>query len=381
MHKIFISAGEASGDILGANLIKELDKDKDNTYKFFGIGGDKIENAGKFQSLFPMSELSITGYVEVIGKIWKLIYYLIKTIVYIRKIKPDMVITIDSPGFNFIFVKYARKFLKNKSVFIHYVAPTVWAYNPQRAIKTAKLFDHMLLLFPFEKKYFDEVGLKCSYVGNPHLQNWKPITDENKSEIKEKYKIKKQKTIGIIAGSRLNELKYHIPVLIDTINMINSFYKEENITFIIPTLKHLEGEIKKRFCMKNVIISSDENTKNELLNICDLILCKSGTSVLESMSKMIPIIVFYKMNSYTASLIKKKLMIKYVTICNHVMNKSIIPELLQDDFNPKNLFEFVQKFLDSREKKHVLIEEYKAFFDQINKSKITNITTVIKNHF
>ena len=121
--------------------------------------------------LFPNDELSITGYLEVIPKIFKIIFRLFQTFFYIKKIKPDLIITVDSPGFNFPLVKLVRRFLKFNIPIIHYVAPTVWAYKPERAQKCAKLFDHMMVMFPFEKKYFDNVGLKCSYVGNHTINN------------------------------------------------------------------------------------------------------------------------------------------------------------------------------------------------------------------
>ena len=156
-----------------------------------------------------------------------------------------------------------------------------------------------------------------------------------KQNIKKKYGLTQSKVITILPGSRNNELKYHLPIIKQYI--LEMAKKIKNVFFVIPTLQCLENEIKKELPFKNVLITKKDDEKKELINISDLILCKSGTSVLESIMKRIPIIVFYKMNKFTAYFIKKKLKIKYVTICNIMMNKRVVPELLQENFHLENL--------------------------------------------
>ena len=367
-YKLFFSVGEASGDILAADLINSLKKYKSYEFQFYGIAGEKMIDAGKMQSLFPNDELSITGYLEVIPKIFKIIFRLFQTFFYIKKIKPGLIITVDSPGFNFPLVKLVRRFLKFNIPIIHYVAPTVWAYKPERAQKCAKLFDHMMVIFPFEKKYFDNVGLKCSYVGNHTINNNSFIEISKKRSIRKKYNLLNNKIITIMPGSRNNELKYHLPIIKEYI--LEMAKKIKNVFFVIPTIQHLENEIKKNLPFKNVLVTKKDDEKKELINISNLILCKSGTSVLESIVKKIPIIVFYKMNKLTAYLIKKKLKIKYITICNIIMDKMVIPELLQEKFNLDNLIEESSNLIDDSQKMTQQLNDFDLFLSKFGSSSV-----------
>jgi lipid-A-disaccharide synthase len=367
-YKLFISVGEVSGDILAANLMRDLKKIPKYKFKFYGIAGERMISEGGIKSLFPSKELAIMGYLEIIPKIFKILFRLFQTILYIKKLMPDLIITVDSPGFNFLLVKLVKKFLNLDIAIIHYVAPTVWAYKPERAQKYAELFNHMLVIFPFEKKYFDKVGLKCSYVGNPTIESGNNYGQINKDDIRKEYGLIGKKIITIIPGSRKNELKYHLPVLREYMDELCKKYK--NIFFILPTLGHLEKQIKRYLKHDNLIICKDDRDKNNLINISDLILCKSGTSVLESTAKKIPIIVFYKMNRFTAYIIKKKLKISYVAICNIVMNKSIIPELLQDNFNVRNLLLESEKFINNKEKVIQQLKDIELFLTKFDSSKI-----------
>lgn len=367
LYKLFLSVGEASGDILATNLMRDLKANPKCKFEFYGIAGERMIEEGEITSIFPSKELSITGYLEILPKIFKILFRLFQTIIFIKKLKPDLIITVDSPGFNFPLVKLIKKFLKLNIPIIHYVAPTVWAYKPERAQKCAELFNHMLVIFPFEKKYFDKAGLKCSYVGNPTIENGVSFSQANKNSIRKKYGLIDKKIITIIPGSRNNELKYHLPILQQYMDELCERYK--NTFFIIPTLAHLEKKIKKHLNYDNLIISKNDIDKNNLTNISDLILCKSGTSVLESITKKIPIIVFYKMNRFTAYLIRKKLKIKYITICNIVMNKKIIPELLQENFNLKNLLFESNKLINQKEKISKQLDNFDLFLAKFNSSK------------
>ena len=353
VYKIFFSAGEASGDNLGAELITSLKKEKKGRYAFYGVAGHNMEKAGDIKSIFPIQELSVTGYFEVIPKLFKILFRLLQATLFIRKVRPNLIITIDAPGFNFLLAKLVR-ILRIDAHIIHYVAPTVWAYKPERAKQCAKLFDYMMVIFPFEKKYFDDVGLKCSYVGNPTISKIKHYTEKQKTQIKQKYGLLDKKIISIIPGSRNNELNHHLPTLKEFVQKMN--HKYNDLHFVIHTLDNIEDRIKKCFCMKNILISKDEISKMELGSSSDLIICKSGTSVLESVAKIVPTIAFYKMSGLTAYILKKKLKIKYVTICNIMMNKPVIPELLQENFSTQNLLKESKRLLHNSRAKEKQIK-------------------------
>lgn len=370
LYKVFISVGEASGDILAANLMKDLKARPEFEFKFYGIAGEKMIKEGNITTIFLSKELSITGYLEILAKLFKILFRLLQMVLYIKKLEPDLIITVDSPGFNFRLAKLIKNFLKLKIPIIHYVAPTVWAYKAERAQKCAKLFDHMLVIFPFEKKYFDKSGLKCSYVGNPTIENRNVCNKNNNNTLRKKYNLIGKKIITIIPGSRNNELKYHLPILNQYMGELCKKYK--NIFFIIPTLEYLEKKIKISLNYDNLIIAKNDIDKNNLINISDLILCKSGTSVLESITRKIPTIVFYKMHRFTTYLIRKKLKIKYVTICNIMMKKKIIPELLQENFTSKNMLLESEKLINQKIKRDKQLDNINLFLTKFNSAKIKN---------
>lgn len=375
-YKVFLSAGEISGDILASYIIRDIKKKTNHQIHFYGIAGERMMKEGGIRSIFPINELSVMGYLEVVPKICIILFRLFQTILFIKKLKPDLVMTIDSPGFNFLLVKIVKKILKLNIPIIHYVAPTVWAYNADRAQKCAKLFNHMLVIFPFEKKYFDEVGLKCHYVGNPAIDNSTFLNNDNKNRVRKKYGLIDKKIITIIPGSRENELQHHLHILYLYMNEACKRYKK--VFFIIPTVSHLEKKLHSCLNHTNLMIVKDEVEKGLLINISDLILCKSGTSVLECISKKIPMIVFYKMSNLTAYIIKSKLKTKYVTICNMFLKQEIIPELLQDRFTLKNLLLESDKLMNNkvnREKQlrnmNIFLKKFYAF--KIKKKEVCHI--------
>jgi lipid-A-disaccharide synthase len=223
------------------------------------------------------------------------------------------------------------------------------------------------------------VGLKCSYVGYPVADNVRIYTPNQKEEIRQKHGLHKyEKIIVIMPGSRKNELKYHLPVLKKFIQKISN--ENSNLCYFIATLVSIEDEVKMNFSGKNIIVSSDEAVKKDLIAASDLILCKSGTSVLESVAKRIPMIAFYKMNSLTAYLIKRKLKIKYITICNIVMNKEIIPELLQENFIVKNLLRESKRLLYDTDSIKKQIKDFDEFLKQFHNYNVEKPEHIIQDY-
>ena len=164
MYKIFIVVGEASGDAIGAKLMTALKK-FNTKLDFYGVGGDKMCAEG-FRTIFPSNNLSLMGFTEIIPHLLKLSNCMKKTVEEVLEYNPDIIITIDSSGFNFRFIKKIKEHFKKQGVpIVHYVAPMVWAYNLKRAFEVSKLYDHILLILPFEAQYFKH--MPCTFVGNP----------------------------------------------------------------------------------------------------------------------------------------------------------------------------------------------------------------------
>ena len=274
--KIYIIAGEASGDIYGAKLIQSLQNKTSEKIQFYGIGGQNIISTG-LKSLFKMSELSVMGFLEIVPYIPKFLNLISITADDIQKHQPDIVITIDSPGFCcrvvkklrgqegilekiltkiFVRTKYNTNKLNNTK-FIHYVAPTVWAYKPQRALEFAKIFDHLLTILPFEAKFFDNVGLPCTYIGHP-------ITEINIPNdglcFRKKYNIDQDDIlITILPGSRKGEVKRLLPIFIETIRQIDT-----KVTIVIPATKDLKEYIESYLIDVPITYIIIDNEKEKL---------------------------------------------------------------------------------------------------------------------
>jgi len=328
--KIFIIAGEASGDIIGAKLMQELKLLLD--CKFYGIGGDRMTQEG-ISPIFPMSDISLMGYAEIIPHLFKLISRINFTAKEIERINPNIIITIDSLGFNYRVVKK----IKHLGIkLVHYVAPTVWAYKANRAKKIAKLYDHLLTILPFEPAYFIKEGLASTFVGH-HL-----AFDQqgNRAKFRKKYKIAdKDFILCVCPGSRKGEISRLMPDFIDAINKF--IVKVPDSIIVIPTFHHLKPFIEKQAKLiktSKVIICNDSYGRKDLIASSNLALTKCGTITNEFAVAKVPMIAAYKINFLTAFLIRRMLKIKSYSLVNILAKKVIIPEYIQEDCTGDNLF-------------------------------------------
>ncbi|KIE05990.1 Lipid-A-disaccharide synthase [Candidatus Jidaibacter acanthamoeba] len=360
--KIFIIAGEPSGDLIGANLINSLKLLLPNC-SIYGVGGSKMISQG-LNSIFDIEEISIMGYIEVLPKIFKIKKLLTKTYQEIIKINPDVIITIDSPGFNLRLIKRLRKYFGNKIKIINYVAPSVWAYKPERIYRVKALYDHQLLILPIEKPYFDTIGFPSTFVGHPILEE--PLVQSlSKEETYTKYNIPlKNKLLTIMPGSRKGELKKHISIFIEALKDIKE--KQPNITLFIPTLPHLEEILKNEFGQFSPLISSNSKIKDELLFASDIALVKSGTSSLELMRYNLPMIVAYKVSSLTAFILKFFITTKYFALPNIILQEEVVPELIQDKCTAGNISNALYALLNNKEKQDYQKEKFNLALNMFN---------------
>ncbi len=327
---IYLIAGEPSGDFLGAHLMRELRAKSTRHIRFYGIGGERMEAEG-LTSLFPYHELSMMGLLEILPYLIRTLVRMSTTIADITIKQPDMLITIDSPGFNFRVVEKLRAAgLKTK--FVHFVAPTVWAYKPQRAEKCAKLFDHLLVLLPFEPPYFERVGLKTSFVGHPVVAE---SIAGDASAFRAKYEISADtKIFCLLAGSRKGEVKRHMPIFAKTIAMLASCYP--NLALVLAVPEHLLPLLAPYLntCPFRVIIAEDEADKKNAIAASDFAIVKSGTVAFEVAMAGVPMLITYKMNRFTAYWLRRMIITKYANLINILLGKEVIPELLQERANP-----------------------------------------------
>jgi lipid-A-disaccharide synthase len=349
---IYIIAGEASGDLLGADLMRSLRAKSKREIIFYGIGGDKMEAEG-LSSLFPYHELSMMGLVEILPYMYRTLVHISSTVEDIVSKQPDMIITIDSPGFCFRVVEKLKKDQFNAK-FVHYVAPSVWAYKPGRAKKCAELFDHMLALLPFEPPYFEKYGLGCTFTGHPVVATPKP---GNAGEFREKYELPDNIPLFcLLPGSRKGEVKLHMPVFTRAISMLSSCYPNLALAIAVPEhVLPLLGPYLNN-CPFRVIIAEDEEDKKNAIAASNFAFVKSGTVAFEVAAAGVPMLITYRMNKLSVWWLRRMITTKYANLINILLKKEAIPELLQERSHPLMLASCANMLL----RKPALIQQQQA---------------------
>lgn len=349
--KVFLIAGEVSGDYCGSLLLSRLRKSCKGDLEIQGVGGEYLKSAG-MDSIFPISEISVMGFVEVVPKMFKISKLIKRTAEEIQKFSPDIVITIDSPGFCFRVVNKVVALRNQGTKFVHYVSPSVWAYKKARAIKMARYYDLVLALLPFEPQYYKDTGLRCEYVGH-HLveSNWDKY--DGKDFRKRNNIAKDSRLVGIYAGSRKTEVSKMLPIFVEALEQFVEMYPD--IVAVFPAVsedikKIIEGHLEDKGIKYKAVIVSDEKEKIDMMKSFHCALVKSGTSSLEMTFAKIPMAVAYKMNvvsySIATRILKVARNIKYVSITNLVLNREVIPEYIQSECTAENLSRALQKLMD-----------------------------------
>ena len=339
--KIFIMAGELSGDILGEGLINQLKKLSQNKIEIYGVGGAKMIAQG-LKPIFNIKSLSIMGIFEVLLKIPSILMLLKLAKNKIIEINPDIVITIDAPGFN-LRLQNSIKDLKIKQ--IHYVAPSVWAWKSYRAKKIAKFLDHLLVLFPFEKNLFLKEGLNTTFVGHPIAFDNKFIN--NKYYTEKSLNNKAITKIAMLPGSRLSEIEKLMPVFIKSAILLNKDYK--SIKFYVVTLKEYRNKIRGYFAKTNLdyYVTDKHEEKYNIYSKVNFVLCASGTVTIEVAKASTAMLVVYKLNFITWLIVRAMVKIKTATILNIISKDNIIPELFQKEVNETNIHGIIKKYIEN----------------------------------
>ncbi len=338
-HKIFVIAGEVSGDVLGAKIMNQMPG-----VDFVGIGGENMQSAG-LRPLFPISDLAVMGLVEVIANLKTLTARINETVLAIEAEKPKIVLSIDSPS----FAKQVIKKLKSRGgklpKFHHVVAPQVWAWREHRAEKFAKIFDKLYAFFDFELPYFTKYGLDTVAVGHPISEGLIGLKKRNTKSVK--------KTIAIMPGSRLSEVKKLMPIFKTTIeNLQNKKYD-----FVIPVVEttrdYINNEIKNWDIAPTLIPAK---SRYDLYSKTYIAIAASGTVTAELAMMHIPSIVVYKMNKITTFLLKRLIKVKWASLVNILLNKSVYPELLGENATAKNILSEFKKLSKSAPRDKMISE-------------------------
>jgi len=337
--KYYIIAGEASGDLHGSNLIKEIIK-LDSNAKIRAWGGDKMHDAGA-TVIKHFKDLAFMGFYEVLINLRTIL----NNISYCKKdildFNPDKIIFIDYPGFNLRIAKWAKKYKFNT---IYYIAPQIWAWNEKRINEIKKFVNSMYVILPFEKEFFEKKhNYSVNFLGHPLIDSICKF-QKDKQEIK----LNNKPVIAILPGSRKQEIK---KILKTVIKVINDY---PNYQFIIAGAPNIENSFYKNF-LKNIDITIVQNKTYELLSVSSAAIVTSGTATLETALFKVPQIVCYK-SSFISYIIAKLLVkIKYISLVNLIMDKEIVKELIQQNCNKDSISLELNKILNPDHRKKLLL--------------------------
>ena len=345
---VFIIAGEASGDALGANLMKALIKKTGGKINFHGVLGEKMLKAGAKAgaiSIFPMSDLSVMGLTEVLPKLPTIMGRIKQTVQEIVQTKPDVIVTIDAPDFCFRVAKKIKK-LNPHIPIVHYVAPSVWAWRPGRAKKIAKFVDHLLCLLPFEPKYFTDVGMNATFVGHPVIES--KIGGGDGEDFRKRHSISEfAPLLMVLPGSRAGEISRLLPVFGEAVGLLKHTYPQVETVVVTLSVTHDKvSSVAKSWSVKTTIVGEDE--KSDAFAASDVALAASGTVALELAMAELPSVIAYKMAPLTAFLAKRLIKAKFANIVNLVLDRPAIPELLLENCNPDKLAAEISELFDSQ---------------------------------
>ena len=337
---IYVMAGEVSGDIIGARLIREIKRLRRHKFSFAGVGGEQMTKEG-VQSLFPISEMAVMGIFELVPHVPNLIRRIHETVQDILTKKPVAVISIDSKAFTMRVAKLIQKQQKesdNEIKLIHMVAPTVWAWRPGRAKNISKFLDHLLTLFPFEPPFFTRHGLPTTFIGHPLAEQPVGCSSiyRNIHDVDEATKI-----ICLLPGSRPGEIKRLLPIFKKTLDLLLKKYP--NIHIAMPTVVSVEGMLRRKTLdwETPVSIITDPEMKLNAFAASSAALAASGTVTLELAVAKVPSVIAYKVNPLSAIIGYFLVNQDAVVLPNKLTDEEIFPLYLQWKCTPYNLYEAV----------------------------------------
>ncbi len=361
--RIGMIAGEASGDLLGAGLIRELKQHFPNA-EFEGIGGPQMISEG-FRSMFPMERLSVMGLVEVLGRLPELFAIRRHLVQHFVNSPPDVFIGIDSPDFT-IGVELRLRLQGIKTA--HYVSPSVWAWRQNRIFKIAKAIDLMLTLLPFEARFYEEHRVPVQFVGHP-LAEMMPLNPDRVETRKRIDLPPESEILAVLPGSRGGEIKLLGPTFIATLQWLHK--RRPDLLFVIPAAnplrrRQIEAQLQEAGVGQLPVRILDGHSRDAMI-ASNAILMASGTATLEAMLAKRPMVVAYKLAPLSYWIMKRLLKAKYISLPNLLADKALVPELVQHNATPVKLGQAVLAALEPRRQKE-LMEKFTELHLQIKQN-------------
>ncbi|WP_257294514.1 lipid-A-disaccharide synthase [Endozoicomonas sp. YOMI1] len=358
--RVAVVAGEASGDILGAGLIREIKRQYSDAY-CYGIGGPLMQSEG-FDSLFPMERLSVMGLVEVLGRLRELLGIRKQLRERLIADQPDVFIGIDAPDFN---LALERRLKASGIPTVHYVSPQVWAWREGRLKKIRHSVDHMLALLPFEADYYRDHGVPVTFVGHPLADQISMNPDQDAARQTLGVIHGGGPVIGLLPGSRKTEIAKLGQLFLATARLLRKDFPDAR--FLIPCA----NERRKKQLLPIVSEFPDLDVRvydgqaQSVMAASDAILTASGTAVLEAALHKKPLVVSYKMAPLSFAIISRMVKVKYVSLPNLLADRELVPEVLQDDATPENLRVLIKKAIEDQEYRGALKQSFMEIHHQL----------------
>lgn len=340
--KYYIIAGEASGDLHGSNLIKEL-KRLDAAAVIRAWGGDKMKEAGS-EIVKHYRDLAFMGFIEVIRNLSTILNNLKFCKKDILQFQPDVLILVDYPGFNLRIAKWAKQ---QGLKIIYYISPQVWAWKEGRVKSIKQVVDKMLVILPFEEKFYEKWDYKVEYVGHPLVQ---VVNDFLKTHPKEENQNKP--IIALLPGSRKQEVAKKLPIMLETSKKFSSYQ------FVVAKASSLEDEFYSEFLQNYPAVSSVRDQTYSLLSKATAALVTSGTATLETALFGIPQVVCYKGSQVSFEIAKRLIKIKYIALVNLIMDKPVVTELIQNALTADNLSKELDSILHNQNRIAQIKKDY-----------------------
>lgn len=333
-----IVAGEASGDIYGAELVREALK-LDPRLHFSGIGGARMREAG-VETLVDSAQMAVVGLIEVIRHFDVIASAFTRLKRILLGAPPDLLILIDYPGFNLRLAKVARK--AGVRV-LYYISPQIWAWRQGRVKKIARLVDHMAVILPFEVPFYEKHHVPVSFVGHP-MTDIVQVTASRAEAAASLGLDPRRKIVGLFPGSRRNEIERLLPVIVDAAVILQRDFPD--IQFVLPLASTLAKEdILPRLEGRGLNVRISSERIHDLIRSCDAIISVSGTVTLEIALVGTPMVIIYRLASLTYQLAKRLVKVENIGLCNIVAGGTVVQELIQDDASPENMAAEITRLL------------------------------------
>jgi len=369
--RVMIIAGEASGDIHAAKLVREV-KERNTDISFYGIGGEKMVEQG-VEALVDSADLAVVGLFEVLAH-WNTISGALKKMQHLlRTNPPDLLVLTDYPDFNLRLAKTAKE-CGIKVLF--YISPQVWAWRQKRVFKIKKLVDMMAVVFPFEEVFYKKYDVPVRFVGHPLVDEIHVSADQQ--TLRNEFLLDNDRpVVGLFPGSRHSEIKRLLPIIVEAAQQIVK--DKPDTQFVIPVASTLkEEDILPYFDGIELDMRIISQRSHDVMSVCDAVITVSGTVTLELALMKKPMVVINKISKLSYFFVSRMLKIQHIALCNIVAGKRVVPELIQNDATIIKISDTLLELLNNHEMRSEIISEFNSIEDKLtNKENRTELSELL----